>query len=76
MRSTTVRPASMQQTRISIQQAAHQFGVCERTIRRMISRGDLVGYRFGTRIIRLDPVEVQSLLRPIPAAGGGPDVAA
>lgn len=56
---------------VSINQAAAHVGVGPRTIRRRIADGSLTGYRMGTRLIRVDLNEVEGLLRPIPAAGGG-----
>jgi excisionase family DNA binding protein len=52
-----------------IDEAAQRIGVSTRTIRRRIADGSLTGYRFGPRIIRVDLEEVDSLLKPIPAAG-------
>ena len=54
---------------ISLAQAADRLGVTPRTIRRMIARGRLTGYRIGdTRLLRLDRIEVDMCLRPIPTA--------
>lgn len=46
--------------------AAARHGVCVKTLRRRIAAGQLRAYRFGTRIVRVDPAEVDALLRPIP----------
>ena len=54
---------------VSINQAARLVDVSPRTIRRRIADGSLTGYRFGPRVIRIDLAEVDSLLKPIPAAG-------
>ena len=35
----------------------------------MISRGDIVGYRVGKRLLRVDLADVESALRRIPTAG-------
>jgi excisionase family DNA binding protein len=44
-------------------------GVNERTIRRMISRGDLTGYRLpGSRLLRVDLNELDRALKPVPSA--------
>ena len=53
----------------SIQAAADRLGCTTRTVRRMISRGDLAAYRVGPRLIRVDLNEVDNVLRPIPTAG-------
>jgi excisionase family DNA binding protein len=55
---------------IPIEQASTYLSVDKKTIRRMIARGDLTGYRAGPRLIRVDLNEVDALLRPIPTAGG------
>ena len=52
----------------SISSAAEYLGVADKTIRRMISRGDITGYRAGPRLIRVDRNELDALLRPIPCA--------
>jgi len=48
--------------------AAQRVGVHPRTLRRRIADGSLTGYRFGPTLIRVDPAEVDALLRPIPTA--------
>ena len=60
---------------VSISHAAEHASVCTRTVRRWISQGDLVGYRLGKRIIRVDLNELDAMLRPIPSASGGDRVA-
>ena len=60
----------------TIAQVAQAYGVSTKTVRRLISRGDLHAYRLGSRLIRVDLNEAESLLRPIPTAGGGPHAAA
>ena len=53
---------------VSQQRIADLLGVHPRTVRNMISRGDLTGYRIpGVRAVRLDLNEVQALVRVIPA---------
>jgi len=49
--------------------AAARHGVHPRTIRRRIAEGQLTGYRFGPHLLRVDPDEVDALLRPVPTAG-------
>ena len=56
---------------VSLDQAADYAGACIRTIRRRISAGDLTGYRLGPRSIRIDLVELDAMLQPIPAASSG-----
>lgn len=54
-------------------EAATYLGVTDRTIRNLISRGQLEGRRIGnSRMIRIDVNELDALLRPIPTTGGDP----
>jgi excisionase family DNA binding protein len=54
---------------VSLTEAADYLSVSPRTVRRMISRGELRGYRVGNAgLLRVDMGEVQSLVREIPAA--------
>ena len=53
----------------TIAEAARRHDVSTKTIRRRIADGSLTAYRFGPHLIRLDPAEVDGLLRPIPTAG-------
>lgn len=56
---------------LSINDAAEELGVTERTIRNYIARGSLPASRIrGSRIVRIDRADLDSLLQPIPAAGG------
>ena len=52
----------------SLIEAAAHIGVSEKTIRRMISDGEITGYRMGPRLIRVDLHELDALMRPIPPA--------
>lgn len=52
----------------SIAEAAARTGVYTKTIRRRIAEGALPAYRMGPTLIRLDPRDVDGLLRPIPTA--------
>lgn len=67
---TTWHTPALTRRLASINQAAEYAGVCSRTIRRNISAGRLTGYRMGPRLIRVDLNELDSMLRPIPTAGG------
>jgi len=51
----------------TVAEAADRLHVHSRTIRRRIADGTLSAYRVGPHLIRLDPAEVEALLRPIPA---------
>jgi excisionase family DNA binding protein len=54
----------------SITSAADYLNVSTRTVRRLIAAGKITGYRVGNRIIRIDPAELDAMLREIPTAGG------
>jgi excisionase family DNA binding protein len=51
----------------TIAEAAARHRVSGRTIRRRIADGTLTGYRFGPTSVRLNPAEVDALLRRITA---------
>jgi len=53
-----------------LREAADRKHVHVDTLRRAIARGELTGYKFGARIMRVDPTEVDALFRTIPTAGG------
>lgn len=55
---------------LSQDEAAEYLGITTRTLRRMVARGDLPGYRMGPRLTRFDRAELDALMQPIPAAGG------
>jgi excisionase family DNA binding protein len=63
-------PPALVRKYATIEAEAERLAVNPRTIRRMISRGQLTGYRFGERMIRIDPAEVDSLMQPIPTVNG------
>jgi excisionase family DNA binding protein len=58
----SVSPASY----MSLKDAATQYGVSERTIRRRIAEGKLAAYRVGPRSIRVTAEDVAALAQPIP----------
>ena len=52
---------------ITQQQAADMLSVTDRTVRNMISRGAITGYKVpGTRAVRVDRDEIASKLKAIP----------
>jgi excisionase family DNA binding protein len=51
--------------RLSINQAATAFGLCDKTIRRWLSEGRIKGYRLGKRTIRIDRDSLLAVQRPI-----------
>lgn len=68
--STPTEPRSL----VSIQAAAEYLGCSPLTVRRMISRGEIAGFRIGTgqrAPIRVDLAQIENeVLHSIPAAGG------
>ena len=53
---------------LTVAQAAERLNVTPRTVRRMIARGQLTGYRLGGRLIRIDEIEIEHCLVEIPSA--------
>lgn len=51
---------------LSLQQAAHAYGVSVDTLRRRIRHGQLPASRFGQRLIRVRTQDLDKLFRPIP----------
>jgi hypothetical protein len=61
--------ALMTRQYVTRQYLAKRFGVTDRTISNMISRGDLTGYRLpGVRAIRVDLNEAEALVKAVPTA--------
>ena len=56
----------------SLADAADRMGVSQRTVRRMIDRGELAGYRLGKRLIRIDLDELEVSMEPIPTKQATP----
>ena len=52
----------------SLTHAAERTSVSVKTLRRRISAGQLRAYRYGPKIIRLDPRDVDQLMRAVPNA--------
>ncbi|WP_028645237.1 helix-turn-helix domain-containing protein [Nocardioides sp. URHA0020] len=60
-------PKSPESRWLPIADAAIYLDVAEITVRRLISRGELRGYKIrGARLIRIDRHELDALMRPIP----------
>lgn len=53
---------------LTVADVATRLSVSSKTVRRYIASGRLTGYRVGVHLIRVDPIEVEALLRPIPNA--------
>lgn len=46
----------------SVQETAHYLGIHRSTVRRWISSGDLLAYRSGRRLLRLDLNQVDAFI--------------
>ena len=55
-------PIQAQRISFSIQEVAEQHGVCVKTVRRMIERGELRAFKFGTAV-RIPKSEVERLMK-------------
>lgn len=55
---------------LSQREAADYLGITDRTLRRMIARGDIAANRLGPRLMRIDRAELDAAMRPIPVGGG------
>ena len=53
---------------VSVTDAAEYLGVHARTIRQMIADGRLTGYRAGSRLIRVDLNEIDTVMKPFGGA--------
>lgn len=49
----------------SLAEAAERTSVGVKTLRRRIAAGKLPAYRYGPQVIRVDPNDVDLLMRPI-----------
>ena len=57
--------------KIPIEQAAKQLGISKRSLRRMISSGDLPAYRIGNlpQCVRIDADDLETVCKPIVPSG-------
>lgn len=51
---------------LSQQQIAAEFGISDRTVRRMISDGRIPAHRLGPRLVRIRRSDVLRAVTPIP----------
>ncbi|WP_100814366.1 helix-turn-helix domain-containing protein [Microbacterium lacus] len=54
----------------TLQAAAAAFQIHERTLRRMIARGEIEARRFGPRLIRVNLASIEAAGRPLQFGGG------
>ena len=55
---------------VTIELAAKHYSVSPDTIRRMITRGEIEGRRFGPRLIRVQIPSILTAARPLQFVGG------
>jgi len=55
----------------TLAQAAERTGISAKTLRRRIAAGELRAYRNGPRILRLDPQDIDRVMRPLRPTYGG-----
>jgi excisionase family DNA binding protein len=53
--------------RISLDAAADELGISKRSLRRLISKGELPAYRIGSlpQVVRVDRDELAAVLQPV-----------
>lgn len=49
----------------SLSAASERTNISVKTLRRFIAEGNLRAYRVGKRILRVDPKDVDSIMRPV-----------
>ena len=64
-RHTRRHPVQYERGYVGIPEAATYLGVAEKTIRRMIARGQLDAFRLGDRLIKIRVADLDALLTPI-----------
>lgn len=69
MSQNTGHPQAVAQRYSTVAEAAEYIGSSTKFIRSLTARGDLTGYRIGSRSIRVDLRELDAAMRPIPTAG-------
>lgn len=50
---------------LTIQQVADVMQCDHKAVRAMIARGELKAYRFGPRMIRIDPLDLEKVRKPV-----------
>ena len=67
--------ASHLDRQLTLQDAADLLGASPSSVRRMIARGDLRAYRYGPRLLRIDPADLRAMRQPVTSLaelrGGG-----
>ena len=60
------RKAPMSHEWLSQQQVAAEFGISDRTVRRMIADGRIPAHRLGPRLVRIRRTDALAAVTPIP----------
>lgn len=68
--SKPTKPAQPDQSFLTIKQVAERLHLSEKTIRRLITRGDLMAHQFGTQY-RISEADLSTYLRLHRGLGGG-----
>ncbi|MDH3045344.1 helix-turn-helix transcriptional regulator [Gordonia alkanivorans] len=55
-------PSRARRRHLSLQDVAAELGVSDRTVRRYVANGDLRAIRVSSRIIRIDPADLDAFL--------------
>lgn len=78
MHTLTATPqVAMPSGGLTVDQTAQYLGVSSPTIRNWIRAGKLPAYRFGPRLLRIDPADIAALARPaVETAEEAPESAA
>nr|WP_298986541.1 helix-turn-helix domain-containing protein [uncultured Micrococcus sp.] len=50
---------------LTLPEVAELLGVSTSSVRRLIARGDLRAYRYGPRLIRVDPADLRAMREPV-----------
>lgn len=51
--------------KLTINQTAEVLQCSTDTVRRLIAKGQLKAYRYGSRIIRIDPLDLDRMRKPV-----------
>lgn len=50
---------------LTLPEVAELLGASTSSVRRLIARGELRAYRYGPRLIRIDPADLRAMRRPV-----------
>lgn len=53
---------------LSLNQVSEQLGICYRTARRLVARGELPAVRIGNKVLRVRAADVEALKSPVGGA--------